>query len=229
MTQARRVKWTILVLCGICLTAIVSRPDRLAADDAAAKAETGKGQWVDLLKGGDYSEHWVTKGNWKSHAEDVELQPRPGESGWQRYDAYLSSKEQYQDFELEVEFKYAQGGNSGFYFHVGDLANPVATGIEVQINDSHGKGADGKLTDHDCGGIIPGIPPTKNAANPVGEWNRFQITCQGTKLVVKLNGQVVNDVNLSEGALKSRPPKGYIGFQDHGLPLWLRNIRIRTL
>ena len=48
-------------------------------------------------------------------------------------------------------------------------------------------------------------------------------------LTVKLNGVVVNEVDLTRGALKSRPATGWIGFQDHGLPLELRNIRIREL
>jgi hypothetical protein len=193
-------------------------------------AEPDKDGWVTLLKGTDFSENWTTKGNWKPGTdEDVQLEPRPGESGWQRYDAYLWSKEQYKDFEIDIEFKVAKGSNSGFYFHVGDLKEPVATGVEVQIYDSHSKGPDGALNDHDCGGIIPGVPPTKNAAKPPGEWNRFLITSQGDKVIVKLNGEAVNEVDLSKGALGSRPKSGYIGFQDHGLPLSVRNIRIRKL
>ncbi len=181
---------------------------------------------LDLLKGGDLSKHWTTTGNWKL-AEDgvVSLTPRPGEKGWTRYDAYLWTKKQYRDFEADFEYKVAKGGNSGFYFHVGDLKDPVAKGIEVQIYDSYGR--TGKLSDHDSGGIIPGGPPTKRAAKPAGEWNRMRVTCEGNVVVVVLNGEVVNQVRLDQEQLKSRPPTGYIGFQDHGLPLWLRNIKIR--
>jgi hypothetical protein len=52
---------------------------------------------------------------------------------------------------------------------------------------------------------------------------------QGEKLTVKLNDQVVNEVNLKDPKLAGRPDQGYIGFQDHALPLALRNIRIREL
>ncbi|HEX8077688.1 MAG TPA: DUF1080 domain-containing protein, partial [Chthoniobacterales bacterium] len=159
----------------------------------------------------------------------VALEPRPGEKGWQRYDAYLWSKKQYKDFEAEFEYKVAKGGNSGFYFHVGDLKEPVKKGIEVQIYDSGSKAKDAKLNDHDSGGIIPGIPPTKNAAKPAGEWNKMRVTVQGNKVTVELNGVVVNDVPLDAKSIKDRPSTGYIGFQDHGLPLWLRNIRVRGL
>ena len=105
----------------------------------------------------------------------------------------------------------------------------MAKGIEVQIYDSASKGPDARLGDHDSGGIIPGIPPTKNAAKPAGEWNTFHITCKEGKLTVKLNGEVVNDLSLDNPRIANRPDTGYIGFQDHALPLALRKIRIREL
>jgi 3-keto-disaccharide hydrolase len=193
----------------------------------------GRGQkqaaGVDLLKGGDLTQNWTTTGNWKLDKEGVvALVPRKGESGWTRYSAYLWLKnKKYKDFEADFEYKVAKGGNSGFYFHVGDMKDPVAKGIEVQIYDSYGK--TGKFSDHDSGGIIPGFPPTKRAAKPAGEWNRMQVTCKGNKVTVLLNGETVNEVSLDSKQLKSRPPTGYIGFQDHGLPLWLRKIHIREL
>jgi hypothetical protein len=49
------------------------------------------------------------------------------------------------------------------------------------------------------------------------------------KLTVKLNGEVVNEVDLTQGKVADRPQTGWIGFQDHGLPLGLRNIKIREL
>lgn len=186
--------------------------------------------WVDLLKGGDLTKHWTTTGNWKLDKDGVvSLQPRKGESGWTRYDAYLWAQKQYKDFEIEFEYKVNKGGNSGFYFNVGELKSPVAKGIEVQIYDSYRKEGKKKLTDHDSGGIIPSIPPTKNTSKPAGEWNQFKITVKGDKVTVVLNGEVVNEVSLDHPKLKDRPRGGYIGFQDHGLPLWLRNIRVRTL
>jgi hypothetical protein len=184
---------------------------------------------TDLLEG-DLSRHWTTTGNWKLDKEGVvSLSPRPGESGWTRFDAYLWSKKQYKDFEAEFDYKVAKGGNSGFYFHVGDKKSPVAKGIEVQIYDSAGKKPGTKLSDHDSGGIIPGIPPTKNAARAAGEWNSMKVTCKDGKVKVVLNGEVVNDVSLDHATIKDRPASGYIGFQDHGLPLWFRNIRVREL
>ena len=186
---------------------------------------------VDLLPGNSLEKFWVTKGNWEIDKEGVvTLKPRTGESGWSRWDAYLwLGDKQYQDFEFDFDYKVQKGGNSGFYFHVADKNNPVATGIEVQIYDSGSKGPDAKLTDHDSGGIIPGVPPAKNAAKPAGEWNHFTIRCQGGKVTVTLNGTVVNELPLDHDKIKSRPAKGFIGFQDHALPLSLRKLRIREL
>lgn len=194
----------------------------------AAEEQKAKEGWLDLLEGNDLSRHWTTRGNWSINDDGVvTLQPRPGEKGWARFDAYLWSEKQYDDFEIEFDYKVQEKGNSGFYFNVADKSDPVAQGIEVQIYESHAKG-DGLLTDHDSGGVIPGIPPKQNAARPAGEWNRFHITVIGDKLTIRLNGELVNDVDLkSHPRLKDRPDRGSIGFQDHALPLALRKIRIR--
>jgi len=194
----------------------------------AALPAAENGGWVGLLEGNSLTKHWTTEGNWSINDDGVvTLVPRPGEKGWTRVNAYLWSNKQYKDFEIEFDYKVQKGGNSGFYFNVGDKNSPVAKGIEVQIYDSGSKGPDARLGDHDSGGIIPGIPPTKNTAKPANEWNTFDITRKGNKLTVKLNGQVVNEVSLDNPKIKNRPESGWIGFQDHGLPLALRKIRIR--
>jgi hypothetical protein len=198
---------------------------------AVASAEPAPAAgWVDLLEGNDLSKRWKTSGNWKIDAEGVvTLAPRPGETGWSRFGDYLWLDGEHRDFEIEFDYRVEPRGNSGFYLHVGDRKSPVATGIEVQIYDSGGKAADAKLSDHDSGGIIPGLPPAKNAAMPAGEWNRFHITVHANKLVVRLNGEVVNELPLDHPRIKDRPPSGAIGFQDHALPLALRRIRMREL
>ena len=180
----------------ICGVLTVSAAMLLAVGISAAQKD-GKDGWVNLLEGKDLTSHFQTKGNWILAADGVvALVPRKAESGWQRYDAYLWAKKQYKDFEAEFEYKLEKGGNSGFYFHVGDLKEPVKKGIEVQIYDSGSKAKNAKLTDHDSGGIIPGIPPTKNTANKFGEWNKMRVTVKGNNVTVELNGEVVNYVPL---------------------------------
>ena len=212
------VRRSLLTICSLAILTTVTLGERAVGQE---------GEWKDLV-GDNYKDHWKTTGNWVQEDDSVTLKPREGESGWSRWDAYLWSEKKYEDFEVQFEYKPQENSNSGFYFRVGDRDNPVATGIEVQIYDSHGKPED-KLTDHDSGGIIPGIPPKKNAANPTGQWSKFEITSKDNKLTVKLNGEVVNEVDLTKEPLSSRPESGYIGFQDHAMPLSLRNIKVREL
>ncbi|MEZ5303124.1 MAG: DUF1080 domain-containing protein [Verrucomicrobiales bacterium] len=194
-----------------------------------ADAGAAKDGWTELLTGDDLGANWKTTGNWSLKDGVATLTPRPGESGWSRWSAYLWSKKKYADFEVEFEYKLETKGNSGFYFRVGDENDPVAQGIEVQIYDSASHPKDKPLNDHDSGGVIPGVPPTKRVAKPAGEWNKFHITVKDDTLTVVLNGEKVNEIDLSKGKLASRPKSGPIGFQDHGLPLSLRNIKVKEL
>ena len=168
---------------------------------------------------------WETTGNWKVDDEGAfVLTPRPGEAGWTRYGHYLWSKVPYKDFEIEFEYKHEKGGNSGFYFNVADRQKAVGSVIEVQIRDSAGQS---KLSAHGtCGGILPDIDPKANAAKPAGQWNKMKVVSKGGKITVSLNGKLVNETTLSHPNLRAKPKQGFFGFQDHGLPFWLRNIKV---
>ena len=183
-----------------------------------------------LYNGKDLS-GWKTTGNWIPQADgSLLIQPREGEKGWQRYDAYLFSEKKYKDFVADFEYAYPPGGNSGFYFRVGDLNDPVGKGIEAQILDSSKK--EGPLSSHDHGGIVKtDAAATKNMSRPPGEWNRMVVTCIGSQCQVELNGEQIVDVDLTKTPMKDRPMEGFIGFQDHGQPndIKFRNIRIRDL
>lgn len=217
------------------LAVLLAIPFALLAEDkndkAAKPAKEEKADWIQLLSKDTKSldQHWTTKGNWTLKDGVATLTPRKGEEGWSRWTSYLWAKEQYEDFDFEFEYQLQKGGNSGFYFRVGDVNDPVAKGIEVQIYDTDPKKAEDKLSDHDSGGIIPGLKPHRNAAKPAGEWNKMEVMHFDNKIVVMLNGVNVNAHDLGPGGdLSKRPRKGSIGFQDHALPISLRNIRIRT-
>lgn len=179
-----------------------------------------------LYNGKDLS-GWKTTGNWLVQEDgSLLIQPRDGEKGWQRYGAYLWSDKKYKDFVLDIEYSYPPGGNSGLFFRVGDLKDPVETGIEAQILDSSEKR--GPLGHHDHGGIIRTVGPSQNMSRPPNQWNRMVVTCIGSHLQVELNGQQIIDTRLDQGAMKDRPLEGYMGLQDHGQPnnLKFRNLRI---
>jgi arylsulfatase A-like enzyme len=171
---------------------------------------------------------WDTTGNWKVSKGGVfVLTPRPGEVDWKRYGDYLWSKKAYKDFEITFDYQHEKGGNSGLYFNVTDRQKAVGSVIEVQIRDC---AEVEEITAHAItGGILPGIAPKANAAKPAGEWNRMRVKSENGIVAVFLNGTLVNHVRLRHPRLKAKPKQGYIGFQDHGLPFQLRNIRIRDL
>lgn len=208
---------TIVVLLGVLLTtgtlnAAETKPDA----DGFVPMFDGK-----TLKG------WQTTGNWVVEKDgSITLKPRPGEKGWQRYDAYLTTERKYKDFILDLEFKIEKTGNSGVFLRVGDPMSQVDTGFEVQILDTHGLEKPGN---HDCGGVIGTAAPSKNMAKPAGEWNRYVITLKGSHLKVVFNGEQIHDLDLSKSAIKDRPAKGYIGFQDEAKRVWYRNVRIKEL
>ena len=182
------------------------------------------------LYNGKNLDGWQTTGNWLPQADgSLLIQPRQGEQGWQRYDAYLWSEKKYKDFVLDVQYKYPPDGNSGVYFRVGDRSDPVEQGIEVQVLDS--SNTKEPLGHHDHGGVIRTVGPSKNMSRPPHTWNRMLVTCIGNHLQVELNGQQIIDTQLDQGPMKDRPLEGYIGFQDHGQPnnLHFRNIRILEL
>jgi len=199
----------------------------LALTFLSLQANDSDDGYVALYNGKDLS-GWTTTGNWLAEADGVlAIRPREGETGWKRYSAYLYTDKKYDDFVFDLEFKIPEGGNSGVFFNIADMADPVTSGLEVQILDSYG--VEKELGHHDNGGVIKTSAPLKNASKPAGEWNRMTITCLGDSLKVVLNGALVQDLKLSETESKDKPTSGHIALQDHGLPLEFRNIRIKEL
>ena len=156
---------------------------------------------------------------------------------------YLWTKEKYANFILELEFRVPDGyANSGVFLRTSDLSDPVYTGIEVQVSNSFGK----KITrGGTAGAIYDCLAPTKNAIKKAGQWNHYRITCKDNKITVVLNGERVLDMDLDRWteprknpdgtpnkypkALKDFAREGHVGLQDHGRPVWYRNIRIQRL
>ena len=144
------------------------------------------------------------------------------------------------NFVLEFDYKLSKGCNSGVFLRVGDLKNPVTTGIEVALDDTKGKGM------HDPGAFYDLLAPRMNTQKPQGEWNHMSITAEGPTIEVVLNGESVNRINLDEWTepgkrldgskhkftgvtVKDLPRSGYLGFQDHGADCWYKSIKIKNL
>lgn len=155
----------------------------------------------------------------------------------------LWTKDSYGDFILDLEFKVISESNSGVFLRSGDIKN-VLSALEIQVHDS----ADGSKYGM-VAAIYDAMPPSKSAAKPVGEWNRFTITCKGPLVSVVFNGEEVINANLDNWpevkknpdgtpnkfpvALKDFARQGPIGLQGlHGkaqAPVWYRNVKIKVI
>ena len=136
--------------------------------------------------------------------------------------------DEFEDYELEIEYKVPKGGNSGVY---------LRGAVEVQVYDSHGQ----KPTDHDAGAIYGGFIPLANPSKPAGEWNKFRILHIGPRITVWHNDVLVQDNIVraapTNGQMLTHPKsknkidgrKGPIMLQGDHEKVWYRNIRIRPL
>jgi hypothetical protein len=157
----------------------------------------------------------------------------------------LVSDLQFENFELEVEWKISDGGNSGVFFGVRELEDmhvSYLTGVEMQIldNDKH---LDGQSLLTSAGACYGLYPTGKDVVRPVGEYNLARLVVNHGRVEHWLNGRMVAayDMNSDEWALRVAKSKfadwphfakyrrGHISLQDHGDRVSFRNIRIREL
>lgn len=218
-----------LLLAALLPLALVAAPENYPVSALVAPVPPPAADapgFVPLFNGKDLS-GWKTKGNWVYDTDGtVTLKPRPGEKGWQRYDAYLFTERKYRDFVLDLEFKIEPTGNSGVFFRVADPLDPVDHGIELQVLDTYGLAKPGH---HDCGGIIRAMAPSRNMVKPAGEWNRYTLTLKEDLLQVDFNGERTIVLALDKSPMKDRPADGHVGFQDEAKRVWYRGVRIREL
>lgn len=129
------------------------------------------------------------------------------------------------DFALRIQYDISPNGNSGVFFRVADISDFPGSGAEIQILDSAGS-APGT---HISGALYDVLAPSSNPAKPAGEWNQFEISVWQGRLIVVMNGEKIIDVGMTDyPKLKSLPPAGYIGLQNHGQRVAFRDIRVKT-
>jgi hypothetical protein len=155
----------------------------------------------------------------------------------------------YDNFILDLEFKTAEGTNSGVIVYCTDMNNWIPNSVEVQIADDFASQWANSPKSWQCGAVFGHLAPTKSAVKKPGEWNRFTITCKDSHIHVLLNGEAVAamDMSLWTSAKKnpdgteipewlSRPVAelptfGHIGLQGKhaGAPIYFRNLRIMEI
>ena len=152
--------------------------------------------------------------------------------------------EQYDNFELSIEWKVAPGANSGIIYRVTeDQGAPYMTGPEMQVLDDE-KHGDGKNPKTSAGALYALIPCSAGKKlKPVGEFNEARLKIDGNKVEHWLNGVKVVEYEWGSDEIKkliagskfAKMPKfmtnakGHIDLQDHGDDVWYRNIKIRVL
>jgi len=212
----------------------------LAADNELTDQEKQEG-WV-LLFDGKTADGWVNdKSGQPAPAAAVEEGAINPKKVGKAYVPYFS-KQKFGDFVLAMDFKVSKGCNSGIFIRVANPKDPVQSGFEIQVMDSHGKE---KLGKHEMGALYDAQAASKNASKPAGEWQHIEITAKGDLITVVLNGEKVNEADLSKWteagknpdgsknkyklAYKDMPQAGYIGMQDHGQDAWYKNIKVKEI
>ena len=157
----------------------------------------------------------------------------------------IITEKQFENFELELEWKISKGGNSGIFFHVVEadtLDRVYHSGPEIQVLDNEGH-KDGQIKTHRAGDNYDLQACSVETVKPVGEWNQFRLVVNEGQVEHWLNGTKVVEYQLwspeweeqyqnskfTKWPAYGRAGKGHIALQDHGDQVWYRNMRIKEL
>lgn len=180
-------------------------------------------------------------GKWLIDDNAIHFDPdEPGSGG------DIVTRDVFQDFELSFAWKIGECGNSGVMYLVEEAdehENTWVTGPEYQILDNtcHPDAEVGD--DRTAGSAYDVYPVTEDVARPAGEWNESRIVVNDGQVEHWLNGtRVVEyelgsedwDAQIAESKWTEYPDfgsvsEGHVALQDHGDPVWYRDIKIRRL
>lgn len=207
----------------------------MAADNQLTAAEKRAG-WKLLFDG-------RTTAGWRG------FKAAEPDKGWTVQDGALTpdpktskdilSKDRFGDFELAFDWKIAPKGNSGVMFRVTeDGEETYWSGPEYQVLDN----SRGEPPQQRAGALYDLYAPIQDATKPVGEYNHSRLVLRGGKGEHWLNGVKVVEYDLGSPEFKAKvagtkfrawpfakSPVGHIAIQNHGDPVWYKNIKIRPL
>lgn len=193
-----------------------------------------------FYNGGEVSEPWKL--------EDGAMVLYPSESKPEGANYNLVTDKEFTDFVLSLEWKIAEGGNSGIFWGVKEeeqYGEPYLTGPEIQVLDDERHPDAQNGTDRLAGALYDMVSPSAKAVNPAGEWNAVEIminhktnegyvVLNGTKVVefpVEGDGwnELVANSKFADWEAFGVFKTGKIGLQDHGNVVAFRNIKIKEL
>ncbi len=157
----------------------------------------------------------------------------------------LVTDAEYQNFELSLEWKISEEGNSGIIFDVHEAPEyheTYLTGPEMQVLDNK-NAEDNKKENHLAGSLYDIIAANPQTANPAGEWNKVRIRLDNGHLTFWMNGkkvvetqmwnkdwqELVNNSKFRDWKGFAAYKKGHIALQDHGHAVWYKDIKIKML
>src|SRR5262249_52234823 len=158
---------------------------------------------------------------------------RPGREG------NLVAKDTYDNFVARLEFKLPPGGNNGLVVRAPTPeADATYEGLELQVLDNEAPQYAGLEPFQYHGSVYGLIPAVRGYLRPTGEWNDQEVTINGDRVEVILNGFPILNASLDKARQKPvdglKHPgafrtSGYFGFCGHYDPVAFRNIRIKRL
>ncbi|HVI48717.1 MAG TPA: DUF1080 domain-containing protein [Chitinophaga sp.] len=180
---------------------------------------------------------------WKVSDGALELDQEAKKNGAPGGD--LVTNNEYENYELTLEWKISEGGNSGIIFGVHEdpeFKATYLTGPEMQVLDDD-KHPDGKINKHNAGDLYDLKKSAQKAVKPVGQWNTVKIRKKDGQLTFWLNnvktvettiGSPEWDELVANSKFKNwkgfgKYAKGHIALQDHGNQVWYRSIKIREI
>jgi hypothetical protein len=149
----------------------------------------------------------------------------------------------YADFELSVDWRVEEAGNSGVFYRAAlgeDRIYHSAPEMQVLDDERH---PDGRSPLTSAGSNYGLHAAPRGVVRAAGEWNRARVVVDRDHVEHWLNGTRVAEYTLGspewealvanskfgEWPAYGRATQGHIGFQDHGDPVWYRNVKVRVI
>ncbi len=148
---------------------------------------------------------------------------------------WLSTDRTYDNFQLDLDFRLPDGGNSGVFLRAPHEGDPAYTGMEIQVLDDYAPEYAALQPWQYCGSLYGVVPALKRVSKKANEWQHYRIVARGPRVCVTLNGEMIVDADLIRHmdkesihpGLKRR--SGYIGLQSHTRKVEYRNITLTEL
>ncbi|MEM9930504.1 MAG: DUF1080 domain-containing protein [Bacteroidota bacterium] len=240
----------LLAACGDSNTAASESTTAPASSPPPAAAVAPDDGWTDLFNGKDLT-GWHTYGKegvgaaWKIDDGAIHLDVA-NKDGWQAEGGGdIVTDESYANYELELEWKIGECGNSGIIYNIvetDEYDDPWLTGPEMQVLDNTCH-PDAKIKTHRAGDLYDFISVAEENVKPAGEWNQVKLVVTDGKVEHWLNGKkqveyvnkgpeweaMIKETKFKDFSAFGMSTSGKISLQDHGDAVWYRNIRIRNL